>query len=121
MTVTTKEELAAAKKAKVESIIVEGELADKLVRSKKVAKLSAASLAIITAAVAGGVVLAPVTMGTSLGVTSVGLVAAAATTGTSVAAIIAASSIGIALIVAVYKDYRVIEARAGFISLSLKK
>ena len=119
--VTTKEELAAAMKAKTVSIIVKGDLADKLIRSEKVAKLGAASLAIIGAAVAGGVALAPVTVGASLGIATVGVTAAAAATGTSVAAIIAASSIGLSLVVAVFKGYRKIEASAGFISLKLNK
>lgn len=120
ITVTTKQELEAATKKKVKEIIVKGDLADKLIRSRKIAKLGTVSIAVISGAVAGGLALAPVTGGASLGVGAVGLTAAAATTGTSVATIIAASAIGIALVVAVFKNYKVIEAKAGFLSLSLK-
>ena len=120
ITVTTKQELEAAKNKNIKEIIVKGELADKLIRSRKIARLGTASIAVITAAVAGGAALAPATGGLSVGVGAVGVTAAAAATGTSIATIIAASAIGITLVVAVFKNYKVIEAKAGFISLSLK-
>lgn len=120
VTVTTKQELEAAKNKKVKEIIVKGDLADKLIRSRKIAKLGTASIVVISSAVAGGLALAPVTGGASLGVSAISLGAVAASTGTSVATIIAASAIGISLVVAVFKSYKVIEVKAGFLSLSLK-
>jgi hypothetical protein len=121
VTVTTKAELKQAQQALYTEIVVKGALADKLQRARKVATMSAASIAIISAIAGGAIALAPETAGLSLGVGAVGVAAAAATTGTSVAVIIAACAIGIGLVVAVFKDYSVIEFRAGFMHLSLKK
>ncbi|MGI5923153.1 MAG: hypothetical protein ACOX9E_04340 [Lentisphaeria bacterium] len=120
VTVTTKQELKAAMKKKINEIIVIGDLADKLVRARKIARLSAASIALITTAVAGSAALAPVTGGASFGVGALGFAAVAKTTGTSVPMIIAAAAIGISLVVAVFKKYKVIEVKAGFLSLKLK-
>ena len=120
ITVTTKQELEAAMNKRIKEIIVKGELADKLNRSRKIARLGTASIAVITAAVAGSAALVPATGGLSLGVGAVGVTAAAAATGTSVATIIAASALGITLVLAVFKNYKVIEVETGFMSLSLK-
>jgi hypothetical protein len=119
--VTTKQQLDAAQRQRYERITIQGDLADKLMRSRKIATFGATSIAIITTATAGRVAFAPATGGLSLGVGAVGLAAAAAATGTSVASIVVASAIGISLIIAVFKNYNVIECRAGFVSLSLKK
>ena len=91
VTVTTKEQLKKAKEDKVDVIVVEGELAEKLKRSKKVA---------IAAAGVSGVAL----------------------TGIEIASIILAGSIGITLLVGIFKDYEEIEAStSGGIKLKRKQ
>lgn len=114
--VTTKGELAEAQKSRVKEIFIKGNLADQMARSRKIARMGGASLAVIAAATAGGVALAPATGGLSLGFTA----GAAAMTGTGVATVVAVSSIGLSLVIAVLKDYKVIEVKTGFMSLSLK-
>ena len=93
ITVTTKEELKAAQDQKVTEIIVSGELADKVVGA--------------------GIVAAPVTGGLSMFAAS----GAAAITGLEVAAIITASALGIALIIALFKDYEEISFEKGKMTL----
>ena len=109
-TVRTKAELERAKKDGVELIVVEGELADNLKKTKKVAKLSGASLAALMAAAAA----APFTFGVTL-------IPVAAITGLEIAAIIVALSLGVALIIAVYKDYEEIEYQDGHLVLRKKQ
>lgn len=113
ITVTTKEELKVAQNQKVNEIIVSGELADKLKKAKKITKLGAVGLAALTAVVGAGVVAAPVTGGISMFVAS----GAAAITGLEVAAIITASALGIALIIALFKDYEEISFEKGKMTL----
>jgi hypothetical protein len=105
--VATKEDLKLAKDAGVHEIIVVGEFADKLNKSKKIAYLGAGVLASVIAIVGVAVVAAPETAGFSVAFAAP---AAAAISGMEIAAIIAASTIGIALIIAVFKDYEEIEA-----------
>lgn len=113
--VRTKEELEKAKKSGATTILVKGELADKLKKSKKVAMLSGAGIAALTAALGVATVTAPVTGGLSY------LAAApvAALTGVEIAAIIVAASLGISLIIALFLDYEEIEYSEG--SLKLRK
>ncbi|MCG8688921.1 MAG: hypothetical protein MI892_28890 [Desulfobacterales bacterium] len=113
VTVQTKEELESAKNQEVDSIIVAGELADKLKKAQKITKLGAVGLGAVTAAfgltaVTGGVgvvVVAPI----------------AAVTGLEVAAIIAAAALGIGLIIALYKDYEEIEYSRGTLKLKRRQ
>lgn len=111
--VRTKAELERAKDAKAEIIIIEGDLANKVKRGKTVAKASGVSLALITAALAA----TPFTGGMSM------LAAApvAAMSGFEIAAIIAAASIGLTLLIAIFKDYEEIEAGDGKIKLKRRK
>lgn len=113
--VKTKEELEKAKKSGATTIIVRGELADKLKKSKKVAKLSTAGIAALTAALGVATVTAPVTGGVSY------LVAApvAALTGLEIATIIAATSLGVGFIIALFIGYEEIDYSKG--SLKLRK
>ncbi len=99
--VRTKSELDEARKNKVSIIIIEGELAGKVKKSKKIAYAGTGAIAAITAAVAA----APFTGGVSM------LAAApvAALTGFEIAAIIAVCFIGVGLLVALFKDYEEIE------------
>lgn len=99
--VKTKAELEQAKNDGEKEIIVEGELADKLKKSKKVAMLSGAGLAVLLAALGAATVTAPFTGGLSY----VAAAPVAALTGLEIAAIIAATSLGLALIIAIFKDY----------------
>ena len=99
------------KKNKVQYITIEGELATKVTRAKTVAKASGVSLALLTAALAA----TPFTGGIS----ALAAAPVAAMSGFEIAAIIAAASIGLALIIAIYKDYEVIEV--GKDKLKLKR
>ncbi|WP_321900069.1 hypothetical protein [Paraburkholderia heleia] len=116
-TVSTKEQLAQAKDRMEPEITIVGELADKLAKAKKIAALSAWAVAGIVAVVGLAAVAAPETGGLSLGLAAAPV---AAMSGMEVAAIIAAASIGIALILAVYKDYDEVEAGGGRIILRRK-
>lgn len=111
VTVTTKEELDTARKSGVAEIVVRGALADKLKRGKKIALAGSITIAALAAALAA----TPMTGGLSF------LAAApvAALTGFEIAAIIAAASIGLALIIALFKDYEEISYENG--KLVLKK
>lgn len=113
LTVRTKAQLEQAKTAGEKEIIVEGDLADKLKKSKKVAMLSGASLAALLVAVGGATVTAPITGGVSY------LVAApvAALTGLEIAAIITASFLGVSVIIALFKDYEEIGYSKGRLAL----
>ena len=106
-TVSTKEDLKKAKDAGVQEIVVVGEFADKLNKSKKIAFISAGALASVVAIVGVAAIAAPETAGFSLAAAAP---VAASISGMEIAAIIAASTIGIALIIAVFKDYEEIEA-----------
>lgn len=117
VTVETKSELENAKDQKVPEIIVTGELANKLKKSKNIALLSGAALATLTAALAAAAFTAPVTGGLSF------LAAApvAALTGAEIAAIIAVSAIGISLVLAIYKEYDEISYEDGKLKLKRKR
>lgn len=103
--VRTKAELERAQESKAEFICVEGDFANKVRKGKTVAKASGVTITLVAAALAA----TPFTGGLSM----VGLAPVAALTGFEIAAIIAAASIGIALLVAVFKDYEEIEAGDG--------
>ncbi len=127
ITVTTKEELKKAQEEKVQEIIVSGDLADKLKKAKQITKLGATGLGILTAALGIGIVAAPVTGGLSMfaaapvtgGLSMFAAAPVAALTGLEIAAIITASALGIALIIAVFKDYEEISFEKG--KMTLKK
>jgi len=107
--VTTKQELEVAKERGDAEIIVEGELADKLKKAKKVTMVGAGTLVLLTAAIGAATVAAPVTGGVSY------IMAApiAAISGLDVAAIILASAVGLALLIALFKDYEEISYSDG--------
>ena len=101
--VRNRQELDVAMKSKSELITIEGDLAKKLQKAKKISKLSKAGLAILTATL--GVAAAPV----------------AAITGVEIAAIIAASALGIALVLAIFKEYDEVSYNDGKLKLKRKK
>lgn len=111
--VRTKEELEHARKAKSDFIVVEGKLADKLQKGKKITRASGVTITVIAAALAA----APFTGGIS----TMGAASAAALSGMEIAAIIAAASIGIALIIGIYKDYEEIEVGPGTLKLKRRQ
>jgi uncharacterized membrane protein len=120
-TVTTREELKKAQESGVQEIVVVGELADKLKQAKKVASLSAAGLAALTAVIGVATVTAPVTGGLSYAVAAAGAAPVAAMTGLEVAAIITASFLGIGLLVALFSGYEEISFKEGELVLRKKQ
>ena len=110
--VTTKRELNSAKEKGVEEIIVSGKLADDLKKSKNIAKVGAGTLALLTAAL----VAIPFTGGLSAAAAA----PVAALTGLEIAAIIAAASVGLALVIAVFRDYEEISYEDGKLTLRKK-
>ncbi|MBE0149639.1 hypothetical protein [Serratia sp. PL7] len=111
--VNTKEELERAKKNKAEYIIVEGELANKLQKGKKVAKASGVSLAVLTAAFVATPFTGDISMFAATPI--------AVMSGFEIAAIIAAASIGLTLLIAIFKDYEEIEAGKGTLKLKRRQ
>lgn len=122
--VTTKDQLEKAKQEKVPEIIVVGDLADSLKRSQQITKLSAIGLAVLATSIA--------TIPLSGGLSSLALISGAqfvatfaapiaAYTGVEIAAIIAAVSLGVALILAIFKEYDVIEYESGKLILRRKR
>ena len=119
--VTTKAQLKQAKEAGEKEITINGDLANKLKKSKQIAMLGGVSLGILVAALGGATVTAPVTGGMSyLALASVAA-PVAAITGIEIAAIIVASSLGIALIIALFKDYEEISYKEGELKLRKKQ
>jgi hypothetical protein len=97
MTVKTRDNLESVKDKGVNDITVEGELASKLKTSQRIAQLSAASIAVLISIVG----LSPFTGGLSF----VRLAPFVAFTGLEISAILIAASIGLALIIAVFRGY----------------
>ena len=97
--VRTKEDLKLAIDRGYEEIIVEGSLADDLIKTKCIATASPAAIAALIAFVG----LMPV----SGGLSTVAVAPFAALNGFEIAAIISAAAIGLAVVMAVYKNYNV--------------
>ncbi len=136
--VTTKSELESARKKKYEEIIVTGKLANDLKKSKIIAYASAATLAVVTAAIiaipftgglsAAGAVSALALESAAVGFTAATAGASAATaatavglTGIEISTIIVVASLGITLILAVFKDYEEISYSDGTLTLRKKQ
>lgn len=115
--VETKEELEEAMRLGTKEIIVKGQFADDLKKSKKIAVMSGVALGVLTAAIAAATVTAPITGG----ILYLAAAPVAALTGLEIATIILAVSIGIALIIAVFKDYEEISYSNGTLVLRRKK
>lgn len=95
--VTTKNALILAKKQGVDEIVVTGSLAKKLDTVKKIATAGTAVIALITTALGA--------MPFTGGLSAFAAAPVAAMTGFEIAAIITAVSLGIGLIVALFRDY----------------
>ncbi|MGV5951676.1 hypothetical protein [Escherichia coli] len=113
VTVRSKDELEKAQNSKAEIIIIEEELANEIKKTKAVTKVSGVVIAAMIATFA----TIPLTGGGSVLVVS----SLAALSGLDIAVIIAAASIGIALIIAVFRDYEEIEFSNGKMILKLKR
>ncbi|WP_454690215.1 hypothetical protein [Achromobacter aloeverae] len=112
ISVSTKDELKSAMEHGASEITVLGSLANDLHRTKKVATLGAVALAAMTA-----LTVAAIPTG---GMSMLGFAPVAALTGMEISAIILAVSIGVVLIVAVFKDYEQIEYGNGKLVLRKK-
>lgn len=115
--VSTKTELETAKNDHVDEIIVVGKLANDLHKTKKIVQLSAGALALLAVALA----TIPLTGGTSAPLASAAFAPVAATTGFEVASLVVAVSIGLGLIIALFKDYEEIEFSNGRLILRKKR
>ena len=100
--VKTKEELKKAVADKVDSIIVEGELAKKVKNGLKIKKASRWALGLLSAAL----IAVPFTGGLSLAAAA----PIAALTGLEVALIIAVASLGFAVILKLSEEYEEVES-----------
>ena len=99
VTVRTKEELERAKNNGVETIVVVGELAQKLKTAKVVGTFSKATVFALVAALAA----VPATGGLSM----VALVPIAAMTGVEIAVVTAVVFIGMSLLLSIIKEYNI--------------
>lgn len=115
-TVRTKEELKTAQQAGALEIIVIGELAGKLKKAKKIALLGSVGLGVLATTLGVATFTAPVTGGLSYFVAA----PVAVLTGVEIAAIIAASAMGIALVLAVFKGYDEVSFEPGKMVLKKK-
>ena len=106
--VSTKEALKRAIEAKEDQIIIEGELAKQLSRKKKVSKGTAIGS---IAALAGGIIAAPFTGGTSLIASGMGAAALSGSAVIILAAIAAATGLSL---YAIKKEYNVVELSGGY-------
>lgn len=117
--VSTLAELKKAEKDQANEIIVEGELAQKLYKVRKLKKITKGigllGLTVLAVALGAATISAPVTGGLSYAVTS-----AVTLTGAEISMIILASSLGIALIMAIHKDYDEIDYSEGHLHLKRK-
>lgn len=107
-TVTTKEELKKAKADGVDEIIVLGALAKDLNDAQKITKLSSKKIAALTVAIAAagaGMVAAPITGGVSMIAPAASATTIAITCSLTVPAIILASFLGVAMLIALFKEY----------------
>lgn len=121
--VRDKNELKKAYEDKVDKIIVEGGLAKKMKKAKAIRTMTPAKLAILgtaLAAVGGGVAMSPFTLGASAVVSTAVAIPVAVQTDVSITVIIAVSSIGLTLLIAILKDYD-IEAEMGDFRVVLNK
>lgn len=105
--VTTKDELEKAVKDGVDTIVVRGELAQKVKAIKELQAKGKMAMGAIIATLAAAFTLTPVTGGLSV----VAAAPIAATTGLSVVAIMAVFFLGITLVVLVTDRYDTIKAK----------
>lgn len=112
--ITTKEELKKAKKQKMERFVVRGKLASDIKKARAITKLSASSILILTTVAGMATIAAPTTGGASYLAAAPAVAAEAASVGVSVPAIVVAVSIGVSLIIGLFRDYNVKFKMDGF-------
>jgi hypothetical protein len=117
VTVTTKEELEKAKDNNEPEITVVGELATKLIKTKKIATLGSVGITALVGAIGLATIAAPETLGLSY----LALAPVAALTGMEVVAIIAVASLGLGLILSLFKGYEMVEIDSGQVKFKAKK
>ena len=110
--VTTEDALKKAQQDKVEEIIIVGELAEKIHKSKKIATLGAVGIAAIAA-------LIPVGASTG-GVAYLAAVPVAMATGVSIPIIIFAVLFGLFLLIQLFKEYDEVDFEIGEKGAKLK-
>lgn len=110
--VSNKEELDDAFDRGYQTIRVVGRLAGQIYKTRKLAQLSPLALGSLAASVGA----APPTGGVSL----VGVIPPTIGTGLSFGAIILAASIGLSLLIALYKNYEIVEYTNGTLTLHRK-
>ncbi len=115
--VTTKEELEAAKKRGDKEIIINGKLADEIKNAKKLTMVGAGTLALLTVAIGAATVTAPITGGLSYFAAA----PVAALSGVEISVIIVAASLGLALLIALFKDYEEISYSEGRLALKRRQ
>lgn len=117
ITVSTKSALRNAIDRRYATIIVEGELAAKVRKAYALNTVGKVSIAILSATLVGSSVVSPVTGGLSY----LSLLPASAATGVSIPVLVAVVFIGLSLILAICKNYDLIELGYGKLKLRLKK
>ena len=115
--------METAKNNGADEIIVVGELAHDLKKAQTIAKMGKVGLATLAGIVGLAAVTAPVTGGVSVGIANLAVAAISGTgaAGIGTAAIIAASALGIALILAIFNDYEEIDYSQGLLKLRKKQ
>ena len=109
--VATKKELKKAKEDKVDTIIIEGHLAKDLKATEKIKTIGPIAMVTLTTFIA--------TIPPTGGVSVAAAMPVAAATGVDVAAIILAASLGIGFVLAIFKEYEVIEFDATDLKMKL--
>jgi len=112
--VTTREKLKATKNNGENEIWVTGKLADKPKNTQKISTMGKAGLATLTATLGVAAITAPMTGELGL---SCALTKGVAMMDIELAAIITASTLGIAMLIALFKDYEEIEYSKGYLKL----
>ena len=111
--VGTKVELKKAKEDKVDTIIVEGKLAKDLKAAEKIKTIGPIDMATLTAFIA--------TIPATGGISAIVATSVAMATGVDVAAIILVASLGSGFILAIFKEYDVIEFDASALKMKLER
>lgn len=106
--VTTKDELEKAVKDGIDTIIVQGKLANNVKRIKSIkrkSKITLLTLGVIAATIPASAILAPASGGVSIPIAYFTATSTAALTGTEIALILAIALLGMSLILQILDNY----------------
>src|SRR6056297_1952819 len=117
ITVSTKSALREAIDRRYATIIVEGELAAKVRKAYALNTVGKVAISVLSATLVGASVVSPVTGGLSY----LSLLPVSAATGVSVPVLVAVGFVGLSLVLAICKNYDLIELGYGKLKLRLKK